>query len=84
MMEDVPQWCHIIKDLVIDVLVGQVLRGLSLLNLSILAVWRCVLCRQGSLPLSFRQWWGQLMYLQQKSISHAGKNRQVDVLKWVY
>ena len=28
MLADVPQWCPIIKDLVLDVLVGQALKGL--------------------------------------------------------
>ena len=28
MLVDVPQWCPIVKDLVVDVLVGQVLKGL--------------------------------------------------------
>ena len=28
MLADVPQWCPIIKDLIVDVSVGQVLKGL--------------------------------------------------------
>ena len=35
MLADLPQWCLIIKDLVMDVLVGQVLKGLPYLHLTL-------------------------------------------------
>ena len=49
-----------------------------------LAAERCVLCRQGSLPQSVRQWVGQLDHLHQRSTSSIGRNGQVGVLKRVY
>ena len=35
MLADVPQWCPIIKDLIMDVLVGQALKGLQYLHLTL-------------------------------------------------
>ena len=35
MLTDVPQWCPIIKDLIVDVLVGQALKGLQYLHLTL-------------------------------------------------
>ena len=52
--------------------------------LSAISAQRCVLQRQGSLPQSFRQWWGQLKHLHQRSTSNVGMNGQVGVFERVY
>ena len=58
MLADIPQWCPIIKDLIIDVLVGHVLKGLPYLHLT-LWLLRDVCCAgRGSHPKSVRQWQG--------------------------
>ena len=44
MLADVPRQCSIVKDLVVDVSVGQALKGLQYLHLNPLAAQRCVLC----------------------------------------
>ena len=44
---DVPWQCPIIKDLVVDVSVGQVFKGSTVSAFNPLAAQRCVLCRQG-------------------------------------
>ena len=58
MLADVPQWCPIIKDLVIDVSVGQVLKGLSYLHLTLWLLSNMCYADRGSLHPSVRQWWG--------------------------
>ena len=35
MLADVPQWCPIVKDLIVDVSVGQALKGLRYLHLTL-------------------------------------------------
>ena len=77
-LADVHWQCPIIKDLIIDVLVGQVLKGLPYLHLTL---W---LLSRGSLPQSVRQWQGQLNHLHQKSTSSVGSNGQVGVVYRVY
>ena len=47
MVADIPWHCPIIKDLIMDVLVGYVLKGLAISAFSPLVVHRCVLCKQG-------------------------------------
>ena len=47
MLADVPKCCPIIKDLVIDVLVGHVLKGSAMSAFNPLVVQRCMLHRQG-------------------------------------
>ena len=42
MLADVLNWCTIVKDLIMDISVGQVLKGLQLLHLT---VTLAVLCR---------------------------------------
>ena len=60
MLEDIPYQCPIIKDLVMAVSVGLVLRGLPWLNLT-LCLLRDVCCAEkGSLTWSVRQRWGDL------------------------
>ena len=55
MLADFPWWCPIVKDLIVDVLVGQVLKGLQYLHLTLW--WLCDVCYadRGSLPQSVRQ-----------------------------
>ena len=47
MLADVPQQYPIIKDLIINILVGQALKGLQYLHLNPLAAQQCVLHKQG-------------------------------------
>ena len=64
MLADIPQHCPIIKDLIVAVLVGHVLKGLPYLHLR----------DRGSHPQSIRQWWGQLVCLGQRFTSNVGRN----------
>ena len=84
MLADVPWWCPIIKDLVMDVSVGQVLKGLQYLHLTLWLLSDVCYADRGSLPWSVRWWWGQLECLHQRSTSSAGENGPVGVLDRVY
>ena len=71
MLEDIPWQCPVVKHFIMDVLVGQVLRGLPYLHLTL---WlpRDMCCPdKGSLLQSVRWQWGQLMHLQWRSTSKA-------------
>ena len=84
MLADVPQQCPIIKDLVMDVSVGQALRGLQYLHLTLWQLSNVCSADRGSLPQPVRQWQEQLKCLCQRSTSSAGKNGTVGVLDRVY
>ena len=56
MLADVPWWCPIIKDLVMDGPVGQALKGLQYLHLTLWQLSNMCYADQGSLPQSVRQW----------------------------
>ena len=84
MLTDIPQHCPIIKDFIVDVLVGQVLKGLPYLHLTLWLLRDLCCTNKGSLPQSVRQWQGKLWHLLQGSNSSVGKNGQVDVLERVY
>ena len=84
MLADVPQQCPTIKDLIMDVLVGQVLKGLWCLHLTLWQLSNVCFADRDSLPWSVRQWQGQLEHLHQRSTSSTGKNRLVGVLDRVY
>ena len=56
MLADVPWQCLIIKDLVMDVLVGQVLLGLRYLHLTLCLLSNVCYADKGSLAQSVRQW----------------------------
>ena len=58
MLADVPWQCPIIQDLVVDVSVGQVLKGLPYLPLTLWQLSNVCYADKGSLPQSVRQWWG--------------------------
>ena len=60
MLADVPWQCPIIKDSVMDVLVGQALKGLQYLHLTLWQLSNVCYTDRGSLPRSVKQWWGQL------------------------
>ena len=60
MLADVPQQCPIVKDLVMGVLVGQALRGLRYLHLTLWQLSNMCYTDRGSLPWSVRQWQGNL------------------------
>ena len=83
-LADVPWQCPIVKDLVMDVSVGQVLKGLQYLHLTLWWLSDVCYADRGTLPQSVRQWWGQLKHLYQRSTSSAGRNGPVDVLNRVY
>ena len=72
------------KDLVVDVSVGQVLKGLQYLHLTLWKLSNVCCAKRGSLPWSVRQWQGQLEHLCQGSTSIVGNNGQVGVLNRVY
>ena len=84
MLADVPQWRPIVKGLVIDVLVGQAVKGLQYLHLNLLQLSNVCYADNGSLPQSVRWWWGQLKHLCQRSTSSAGRSGPVGVLDRVY
>ena len=83
MLEDVLQQCPIIKYLVMYVSVGQVLRGLLYLHLTL---WQLsdVCSVDGFSSLVCQVVLGQLKHLHQRSTSSAGKNGPVGVLYRVY
>ena len=83
MLADVPQWCPIIKDLVMDVFVGQALKGLQYLHLTLWQLSEMCYADRGSLPWSVRWWERQFECLHQRSTSSAGKNGLVGVLNRV-
>ena len=56
MLADIPQWCPIIKDLIVDVLIGQALKGLPYLHLTLWLLSDVCYVDRGSLPQSVRQW----------------------------
>ena len=55
MLADIPWQCPTIKDLIMDVLVGQALKGLSCLNLTLWLLRNVCYRDKGSLPQSVRQ-----------------------------
>ena len=67
-----------------DVLVGQVLKGLQYLHLTLWLLSDVCYANKGSLPQSLRQWQGQLERLCQGSTSSAGGSGLVGVLDRVY
>ena len=58
MLADVPRQCPIIIDLVVVVLVGQALKGLWHLHLTLWLLSDVCYANKGSLPQSVRQWGG--------------------------
>ena len=84
MLTDVPQWCPIMKDLIMEISVGQALKGLQYLHLILWQLSDVCYTGRGSLPQSVRWWWGQLECLCQRSTSSAGKNGPVGVLHRFY
>ena len=81
MLADIPCQCPVIKDLTADVSVGQALKSLQYLHLTLWLLSNVCYADRGSLPQSVRQWWGQLECLHQRSTSSVGK---VGVLNKVY
>ena len=84
MLADVLQWCPIVKDLIVDVLVGQELKGLQYLHLTLWLLSNMCYANRASLPQSVRQWQRQLEHLHQGSTSSAGRNGPVGGLNRVY
>ena len=80
MLEDVPWQCPVLKDLIIDVSVGLVLKGLSYLDLTLWLLNDVCYADRASLPQSVRQWQWQIEHLHQRSTSSVGRNGQVGVL----
>ena len=83
-LADVPQQCPIVIDLVMDVSVGQALKGLQYLDLPLWQLSDMCYADRGSLPQSVRWWQGQYECLCQRSTSSAGKYGLVGVLDRVY
>ena len=54
MLAGVPQWCPLLKDLIVDVLVGQVLKGLQYQHLTLWLLSDMCYADRGSLPWSVR------------------------------
>ena len=84
MFEDNPKHCSVIKGLIIDTLIGQVLKGLPYQHLPFCLFWDICYADKGSLPQYVRQWQGLLKNLQQKSTSNVGKNGKVAMFEEVY
>ena len=84
MLAYVPQQCPLVKDLVMDVLVGQALKGLQYLHLTLWLLSDMCYADRGSLPWSVRQWQRQLKHLHQGSTSSAGRSGPGGVLNRVY
>ena len=84
MLADIPLQCPIIKDLVMDVSVGQVPKGLPYLHLTLWLLSNMCYADRSSPLQSVRWWWGQLKHLHQRSTSSVGMNRQVGMLYQVY
>ena len=72
------------KDLVVDVSVGQALKGLWYLHLTLWLLSDVCYTNKGSLPQSVRWWRGQLERLCHGSTSSAGGSGLVGVLDRVY
>ena len=73
MLADVPQWCPIIKDLIMNVLIGQVLKGLPYLLLTLWLLSNVCYADKGSLPQSIRWWQRQLKHLCPKVYQQCWK-----------
>ena len=63
MLADVPQHCSFMKELIVDVLVGHILKSLPYLHLTLWLLRNVCCTDRCSLPQSVRQWQGQLEYL---------------------
>ena len=84
MLADIPQQCPTIKDLIMDASVGQALKGLQYLHLTLWQLSDVCYADRGSLPQSVRQWWGETRASISKVYSSAGENGQVGMLNTVY
>ena len=84
MLAGIPLQCSIIKDLIVDVSVGLVLKGLPYLDLTLWLLSNVSYADSGFLSQSVRQCQGQLEHLHQTSTSSVGRNWQVGVLKRLY
>ena len=80
MLADIPWQCPIIKDLIMDVSVGHVVKGVPYLHLTLWLLSNVCYADRGSLPQSVRQCQGQLEHLHQRSTSSVGRNGQDGVL----
>ena len=84
MLAYVPRQCPLVKNLIVDVSVVQMLKGLQYLHLTLWLLSDVCYADRGSLPWSVRQWWGQLEHLHQGSTTSAGRSGPGDVLNRVY
>ena len=81
MLVDIPWQYPIVKDLIMDVSVGQVCKGLRYLHLTLWLLSNVCSVDKGSLPQSVS---GQLECLHQGSTSSTGRSGPVGVLDRVY
>ena len=84
MLADIPRWCPIIKDVIMDVSVGQMLKGLPYLHLTLWLLSDVCYADRFSLPHCVRQWQGQPKHLCHRSTSSVRRKGQVSVLDRVY
>ena len=84
MLTDISGQCPITKDLIMDVSVGQVLKGLLYLHFTLWLLTDVCYAERCSLSKSVAQWQGQPKCLCQRSISSVGRNWQAGVLDRVY
>ena len=84
MLADVPWQCPLVKDLIMDFSVGQALKGLGYLNLTLWLLSNVCYTDRGSLLWSVRQWQGLLEHLHQGSTSSAGRSELGGVFDMVY
>ena len=61
--QHVGRWWPVIKDLIVDLLVGQVIQGLPYMLLTLWLLSDVCYADRGSLPQSVRQWQGTLKHL---------------------
>ena len=83
MLVDIPHCCHIVQNLVMDVLVYWVFKGLPSLYLT-LAPQTCVLCRQVLSSSVCQAMAGVTQVSMTKVINNARENGPVGVLQMVY
>ena len=84
MLEEIPHWFPILRDLFNDVLAGLVLKGLPSLHL-ILWLFRDILLHiQGFSMLVCQAVAGWLKHLQQGFTSNVAKNEQVGIFERLY
>ena len=84
MLADIPWQCPIIKDLIMDVSVGQMLKGVPYLHLTLWLLSNVLYRQRFSSSVCQAVGGRELKCLCQRSTSSVGRNGQVGVLDRVY